>query len=335
MPQYNENNLPILKYLRWRKPLKDHPEFLKARREVVRKKRNPTDFLTEPLFPVLWPKTLPINDPECIFKANDAVYGLSRLWPEFAEAASSRIEALSKTFVKAMDSSYSAFLKAELFKELEDTDLQGTLIFPGGDVICYDFIMENPQEKDGRLTYLIEGNAIRLLSGRHLVCDMFEDTDQEGNPAGTASWHDFEKLQWKIPVPETKEGTFGEMLENAGHEIRITDESNENVMGMFDLVLVYHLFKKYAPLEETLSLRERKDRDDFPEVKTNQKVTYYDCSWYTTIVRNEGFSVRGHFRLQPCGKGKQNKKLIFIHEFQKHGYVRRARMLLEETRQKQ
>jgi hypothetical protein len=103
-------------------------------------------------------------------------------------------------------------------------------------------------------------------------------------------------------------------------------------MGMFDLILVFHLFKKYAPIEEIVSVRERKERDDFPEVKTSQQIQYYDCGWYTTIIRNEGFSVKGHFRLQPCGVGKKDKKLIYIHEFQKHGYVRRARLILNETK---
>ena len=330
MPLYNENTLPILKYLRWRQPLINHPDFVKARRAAM--KKNPLDFASESPFPILWPKSLPLKDPEALMSANDAVFGFSRVWPEFAEAASSRIEAVSRTFVKAMDSSYSAFLKADLFKELEDKDMQGTLIFPGGEVICYDFIMEEPQEKDGRLTYLVSGNALRLLSGRHLVCDMFDNFDMGGKPLGTYSWHDFEKCEWKMPMPDTKENNLRGILERSGVEFNITDDINENILGMFDLVLVFHLFKKYAPVEEITSSQERQKRDDIPNVKTNQKIDYLDCSWYTTIVRNEGFSVRGHFRLQPCGAGKKEKKLIYIHEFQKHGYIRRARVLLEETK---
>ena len=49
-----------------------------------------------------------------------------------------------------------------------------------------------------------------------------------------------------------------------------------------------------------------------------------DCTWFTTIVRNECFSVRGHFRLQPQkdNTGNWTKELIYINEFQKHGYIK-------------
>lgn len=327
MAQYNENTLPILKYLRWRGELKDHPDFLRARKKALRLSAAEL-FRTTP-YPLLWPESLPLNDRESIEAANDAVYGLSRVWPWFADAAASRIEAVSSTFVTAMENSYDAFLKADLFRELENKDMQGTLIFPGGRVICYDFIMQSPEEKDGKLTYLIEGNAIHLSRGNHLICDAFEDVGIDGELLGTSSWHDFKKMEWKMPYPEEKEGTLGEKF---GYDMRIAEGTNENVLGLFDFILVYHLFRRYAPIEEVVSVRERREHGGIPDVKTSQKIDYYDCSWYTTIVRNEGFSVKGHFRLQPCGKGKRDHKLIYIHEFQKHGYVRRARLLLDEMK---
>ena len=336
MIQYNENTLPILKYLRWRQELKFHPDFLKAKKKSLT--MSASDLLTKSPYPLLWPKDMPMNM-DNVNGASDAIFGLSRVWPEFTEAASSKIEAVSRTFATAMDNSYDAFLKAELFKELENQDLQGTLIFPGGGVICYDFIMQSPEETDGKLTYFVSGNAIRLQDGKHLVCDHFEDIDMYGKRLETSSWHDFEKLEWKAPKndQENKEGTLAEWLEKKGFdfEMKVTDGINENVMGMFDCILVYHLFKKYAPIEEIVSVRERREHKDLPDIKTSQRVNYLDCSWYTTIVRNEGFSVRGHFRLQPCGKEKKDKKLIYIHEFQKHGYVRRARLILNEMKDNQ
>ena len=53
-----------------------------------------------------------------------------------------------------------------------------------------------------------------------------------------------------------------------------------------------------------------------------------DSSYFKTIIRTEGFLVRSHWRLQPCGVGKRERKLIFINSFQKHGYVRRAPALI-------
>lgn len=331
MYQYNETTLPILKYLRWRQPLFVHPDFVKAKKKApgydVQK------LMSGAQYPFLWPKNLPLKNQNNQFAACDAITGLSRVWGEFANAASSKIDVLSKTFVNALNNSYGAFLKADLFKELENQDMQGTLIFPGGEVICYDFMMESPQEIDGKLTYLISGNAIRLQDGRHLVCDYFEDYDIDGKEVESNSWHDFEKLEWKMPEGDEERNPYAKILTKAGIDFEISDGINENVMGMFDCVLVYHLFKKYAPIDEVISERERRTHADLPQVKTNQKLNYYDCTWYTTIIRTEGFSVRGHFRLQPCGKGKQDKKLIYIHEFQKHGYVRRARLILNETKE--
>lgn len=53
-------------------------------------------------------------------------------------------------------------------------------------------------------------------------------------------------------------------------------------------------------------------------------VTIVNKNWNLTIIRNEGFSVSGHFRLQPYGPGRTMNKLIFIEPFEKSGYKRVA-----------
>ena len=57
---------------------------------------------------------------------------------------------------------------------------------------------------------------------------------------------------------------------------------------------------------------------------TESGLDYYlfDSKWYTEISNNESFQVSGHFRLQPYGDG--TKKLIWINEFTKNGYHRKA-----------
>jgi len=54
--------------------------------------------------------------------------------------------------------------------------------------------------------------------------------------------------------------------------------------------------------------------------KNETKNTYIivDSTWNRISVRNGGFSVSGHFRLQPCGLNNQDRKLVFIEEFKKH-----------------
>ena len=74
----------------------------------------------------------------------------------------------------------------------------------------------------------------------------------------------------------------------------------------------------------------------FLKPKTNKKIgstrfvnnsklsiTFCDSLWKQRI-NVDGFKVRGHFRLQPIGEGRLKRKLIWIEEFKKTGYHRRA-----------
>jgi hypothetical protein len=45
-----------------------------------------------------------------------------------------------------------------------------------------------------------------------------------------------------------------------------------------------------------------------------------DSRLFNTYVRLEGFPVEGHFRHQRVGAGRVNHRLIWINEFEKHGY---------------
>ena len=49
-------------------------------------------------------------------------------------------------------------------------------------------------------------------------------------------------------------------------------------------------------------------------------VEVWDSRMFNSYVRLEGFSVSGHFRHQCVGEGRTNHKLIWISEFEKHGY---------------
>ena len=49
-----------------------------------------------------------------------------------------------------------------------------------------------------------------------------------------------------------------------------------------------------------------------------------DCRWFTELIRDIPFLVKGHFRWQPIGEGRNRKKLIWIEDFKKEGYHRKA-----------
>ena len=53
-----------------------------------------------------------------------------------------------------------------------------------------------------------------------------------------------------------------------------------------------------------------------------------DSAWFKTIVSTKTFGVRGHWRLQACGKRWEEHKLVFIAPHQRHGFVRRAPALI-------
>jgi len=63
--------------------------------------------------------------------------------------------------------------------------------------------------------------------------------------------------------------------------------------------------------------------------KTQDDITIIDLTWFTNLVKSDAFKVRGHFRLQPHGEGMKERKLIWINEFQKEGYIRGAKMLTQ------
>lgn len=58
---------------------------------------------------------------------------------------------------------------------------------------------------------------------------------------------------------------------------------------------------------------------------SNYTIYVVDSTWNKLIIRTEGFAVRGHFRLQPCGPNHIDRKLTWIDAFEKHGYTRKPK----------
>ena len=72
--------------------------------------------------------------------------------------------------------------------------------------------------------------------------------------------------------------------------------------------------------------RQSGDKDAYVN-DTHLNVRHLTAHYYTTICRDESFGVRGHFRMQPFGTGRSERKLIYISPFVKSGYHRRAELL--------
>lgn len=94
--------------------------------------------------------------------------------------------------------------------------------------------------------------------------------------------------------------------------------------------ILWQMFKSYAQVE-TKHLPANKVTKDINCKYVNDtifNITQLDSTWFTNLVKSDAFKVRGHFRLQPKKvEGKWTRELIWINEFQKHGYTRKAGIL--------
>jgi hypothetical protein len=97
----------------------------------------------------------------------------------------------------------------------------------------------------------------------------------------------------------------------------------------FAFLITFICFIKHVELETKIIKPESKEWHIGTKYlnETKNKIEILDSTWFTTIVRSEGFNVRGHFRMQPCGKDRAERKLIWISDFEKEGYTREARIL--------
>jgi hypothetical protein len=64
--------------------------------------------------------------------------------------------------------------------------------------------------------------------------------------------------------------------------------------------------------------------------ESNNEFVVLDCKWFTELIRDTPFHVRGHLRWQAHGTGKQKRKLIWISDFEKQGYHRKATKQITE-----
>lgn len=106
-----------------------------------------------------------------------------------------------------------------------------------------------------------------------------------------------------------------------------TPVSLTNLAGTWALM---NLFIKYAEIQTKELTPKSKNKDINCKYinDTKTRVTMLDSTWFTTLVKSDAFKVRGHFRLQPKKKdGEWIKELIWINDFGKGGYTRKAGIL--------
>jgi hypothetical protein len=100
-------------------------------------------------------------------------------------------------------------------------------------------------------------------------------------------------------------------------------------ISIFGDIFTMILFMKYCELDTKLIKANRKDHHIGIKYvnETKRNIEILDSTWFTTLVKSEGFGVRGHFRFQPYGPNNSLRKLIWIDAFEKEGYTRQAKVL--------
>jgi hypothetical protein len=124
-----------------------------------------------------------------------------------------------------------------------------------------------------------------------------------------------------------------EAIATSINNVSIDDASLSSKVREFyyTIIIAFELFRKYADVKvkvlqpkikvELFKCRYHNDSD--------HQIEIMDSTWFTEFIKSEAFKVRGHFRLQAHGEGRVGRKLIWIKDFKKEGYTRKAKKELE------
>ena len=226
---------------------------------------------------------------------------LGKLWKINVGAFNANVQVLSLTFAEAVLQSADKLASGDL---LDNTFLQntsGTLII-NGRTICYTF--ERVSESKSELTYFFfQKNS---TEAPELRCFAYIEFDGQNSLANTQTY-------------VAKSGIYK------------GDVSLSIEMYMRTLIATLN-FIKFADIEVKILPPNKIVKDIRCKYvnDTSSNIQFLDSTWFTTLIKSDGFKVRGHFRLQPKKKdGAWTKEIIWIKEFEKTGYVSSAKKLSE------
>lgn len=153
---------------------------------------------------------------------------------------------------------------------------------------------------------LISGHEFIIIEFRHSMLNSFISASRNH----LSYWV---SKEFKHENPGTSEGVIaGNVAMEIGNFVRL--KRNDQIES-----------KYLNPRQKIKDLRcKYKNETDIP-------VTIINITWFTTLIKQEQFKVRGHFRWQPCGQGFKDRKLRWISEFEKGGYTAPARKLSDNN----
>jgi hypothetical protein len=227
----------------------------------------------------------------------------------FAQKFASNVELLSKPFNDTMVLAKDKMIADDLWNSVEYST--GTILNFIGFNLCYYI---EPIDKMDESTGLIFYNEMfYMFLGDVLVLYAL-------NWKGTSrAW-----------CSKRLEDVFSRLMPNSTK----AEKWHESHLHYKTALIALINFIKYAPIEVKNLPNKSKTKDILCKYvnDTDVKIKVLDSKWFTTLVKSDAFKVRGHFRLQPKKKeGEWTKELIWINEFEKHGYTAPARKLKEHN----
>lgn len=225
----------------------------------------------------------------------------AKLWKLNATSFNKSVKVLSLPFAEAVLQSANKLASGDLIDEAFLQNTSGTIII-NDRTICYTF--ERFNEKQAELTYLFfQKNA---TDAPELRCFLYVEFDGQDSSANTQSYI-------------AKSGIYK-------GDVSLSIE-------LYTKTLIATLnFIKYADIEVKILPPNKTVKDIRCKYvnETSSNIQFLDSTWFTTLIKSDGFKVRGHFRLQPKKKdGEWTKEIIWIGEFEKTGYTSPAKKLAE------
>lgn len=106
--------------------------------------------------------------------------------------------------------------------------------------------------------------------------------------------------------------------------------------GFFEaLILTFVLFKKYCDIETKVIDPKKNRRATIAGQKyvneTDKRITILDSTWFTNLVVSGAFEVEGHLHWYYYGPGRSMKKLQWVSTYEKKGYTRKAKVLMQNN----
>jgi len=226
--------------------------------------------------------------------------GLSivREWPKMRDRFAYNIRYMSKSFYEAYEKSV---IKLADVLDAEPMDEHGTIIFSpntGENTTIFYHIHTWGKDADFKV---------------EAVIFMFTSHADKDKPALAAF------------IQKYPNGGVKEYISKKARDFDMTDVS------MFADIFTLLLFIKYCDIE-TKVIDPKKQRKQVVAGQkylneTDKRITILDSTWFTNLVVSGAFGVSGHLRWQPYGPGLTQKKLIWIDDYTKEGYTRKAKVL--------